>query len=140
MPTNKYMGNEAKPKRVHPASFAVRPDLQKRAKEAARGVKRPGRKGKLAIITEARVRLAMNVLVKEGYEEKIREHLGGVLKAHFSVAQKAKVGATAERKLFFQAAGLIGGDKEPEANTIGDILARIFSKATPVEEQNESGL
>ena len=114
-----------KVKRVRPLSDPI---LGPKIREMAKGKPRPNRKSKEVIRNEAKVLIAKEELIKSGYLKMIRDSLPDVYKAHIAVASKAKTSSTPERKLLFQAAGLIDKDRKEAAQTIADVLADIFSE------------
>lgn len=103
------------------------PEVLKKAIARSKGKPRPNRKNKLQIKNEAKVQIAKDELIKSGYLKMVRSAMPEVIKAHIAVASKAKTSATQERKLLFQATGLIDKDRAEAAQTIADVLSDIFS-------------
>ena len=105
----------------------------KRASAKAKGVKRPNRKGKVTLINEAKKEIIKEELIRQGYLQEVEKNMPKVMRAHFKVAGMAKVGATQERKLMFEAAGIkkAKDDVDPTALTIGQVLAELAKGRKP---------
>ena len=102
------------------------PVIRAKAHAAAKGVKRPNRKSRQQLINEAKVEVVKEELIREGYLKEVRKHMPKIMKAHFKVAGMAKVGATQERKLFFEASGLKKDDGVGAAESMGQIIADLM--------------
>jgi len=102
------------------------PEFRKIAEAKRKGLKRPGRKSRKTIIHEAKVEIAKEELLRNGYLEALRPHMPKIMEAHFKVASMSKVGATPERKLLFETSGLKQNKAaEDVAESIGSIIAEL---------------
>lgn len=101
------------------------PEVRKRATELSKGVKRPRNLGKRTLIAEAKKEIIKDELIRSGYLESMKPHMGAIFKAHAKVAKMAKVGATAERKLAFEAMGIKKSGSEEMGDTIGQLLSDL---------------
>jgi hypothetical protein len=103
------------------------PTIQLKATSAARFAKRPTRyMSKNRRIEVVKQEIIKDELIRQGYLRMVQEHLPAMIAAHIEVAQMPSPKATAERKLLFQAAGLLS-DTQNEQETAGNMLGRIFA-------------
>jgi len=106
-------------------TFKDDPELGKRARAAAKGVKRPNRKSKAKVLHEAKVEIVKEELLRAGYLKEVRKHMPAVIKAHLKVASTPRASATQERKLLFEATGIKEDKGEDIGKTIGQVLAEL---------------
>lgn len=85
-------------------------------------------------IEQAKVEICKDLLLKEGYADAIRPHMPQITKAMIQSASKPTSSGTADRRLIFQAVGLIGKDASiSELPTMAQVLEKIFANANPNE-------
>lgn len=110
------------------------PVIHRKAVENAKGKPRPNRKSVRKLTEEVKKEAIREDLIKSGYMEMVHNAIPKVVKAHIELASKPKSTGTQERKLMFQAVGLIGKEQKEAAQTIADVLADIFSNPTEDDE------
>lgn len=106
-------------------TFKTDPELGKRAREAAKGVKRPNRLSKKKVETMAKVEIVKAELLRQGYLKEVKKHMPKIMAAHFKVAATPRASATQERKLLFETSGIKEDKGDDIGKTIGQVLAEL---------------
>jgi hypothetical protein len=102
-------------------------EIQQKATILARTSQRPARyntqKSRIALVKHEIIK---DELIRQGYLRMVQEHLPAMIAAHIDVAKMASPKGTAERKLMFQAVGLLD-ERKGEQETAGNVLGQLFA-------------